>query len=62
LRRKRSGIAVKIVVAISFGGVSRYIIVPSPAMLERRSIENQVRAVELWYAIPVPSIRSDRLK
>jgi hypothetical protein len=47
LRRKRSGIAVKIVVAISIGGVSRYIIVTSPAMLQLRSIEDQVRAGEL---------------
>jgi hypothetical protein len=38
---------VKTLVAISFGGVSRYIIVASPAMLERRGIEDQVRAVEL---------------
>jgi hypothetical protein len=47
LRRKRSGIAVKIVVAISFGGVSKYIIVTSPATLEWRSKEYQARDAEL---------------
>src|SRR5215472_10852330 len=58
-RRKLSGIAEKIVVSISFGGVSRYIIVVGSPVPARTIMERSARVD--WALVKPPSPRSDYL-